>query len=147
MKGVSLDRNKDITRSSFEHVLYHNLTSSIVKGDVVNGFREMKGACAKFEVADDMITVQGSNANFRLLKDIQLREGNRKQKGGAMEDNYRFYMAQTVISKDAITPKHNKMVVLKNQSCPPFIEGLTYQDYVVQKSDSDGDSLEEEESV
>jgi hypothetical protein len=39
-------------------------------------------------------------------------------------------MVKLETDKNAITPVHNKMICLKNNSCAPFIEGLTRKDYI-----------------
>ena len=40
-------------------------------------------------------------------------------------------MSKITINKNALTGFHNKMIVLPNQSCLPFIKGLTAKDYYV----------------
>jgi hypothetical protein len=39
-------------------------------------------------------------------------------------------MVKLETEKNAITPVHNKMICLPNNSCAPFIEGLTKEDYI-----------------
>ena len=40
-------------------------------------------------------------------------------------------MSKITVQKNALTGFHNKMIVLKNQACCPFIKGLTANDYIV----------------
>jgi hypothetical protein len=42
-----------------------------------------------------------------------------------------FKMTKQKVNKVAITPTHNKMRVLADNSCAPFIEGLKAEDYLV----------------
>jgi hypothetical protein len=42
-----------------------------------------------------------------------------------------FNMTKQTVTKVAITPIHNKMRVLSDNSCAPFIEGLKADDYIV----------------
>ena len=39
-------------------------------------------------------------------------------------------MSKLTINKNALTGCHTKMIVLENQSCCPFISGLTSKDYI-----------------
>lgn len=41
-------------------------------------------------------------------------------------------MSKVFVSKNALTMTHTKMIVLQNQSCAPYIHGLTAQDYKVE---------------
>lgn len=40
-------------------------------------------------------------------------------------------MSKITTNKNALTGFHNKMITLMNQSCAPFIKGLSAKDYVV----------------
>jgi hypothetical protein len=40
-------------------------------------------------------------------------------------------MSQLSIEKNGITGIHTKMIVLENQSCCPFMYGLTAKDYSI----------------
>jgi hypothetical protein len=46
--------------------------------------------------------------------------------------NKNHEMTKQKVDKVAITPIHNKMIVLANNSCAPFIEGLKAEDYIVE---------------
>jgi hypothetical protein len=48
-----------------------------------------------------------------------------------MNNNYE--MTKQKVTKVAITPIHNKMRVLSNNACAPFIEGLKAEDYIVER--------------
>ena len=39
-------------------------------------------------------------------------------------------MSKITVYKNALTGFHNKMIVLPNESCAPFIKGLTANDYI-----------------
>ncbi len=40
-------------------------------------------------------------------------------------------MSKITVNKNALTGTHTKMIVLENQSCAPFIHGLTSGDYII----------------
>jgi hypothetical protein len=69
------------------------------------------------KVAEEKIIIKASNKGFRLMKNPDTNE-------------HRYVKYE--VEKNALTPNHNKMVVLPNQSCAPYIEGLDPKtDYVV----------------
>ena len=41
-------------------------------------------------------------------------------------------MSKLTINKNALTGQHTKMIVLENQTCAPFVTGLTANDYIIQ---------------
>jgi hypothetical protein len=41
-------------------------------------------------------------------------------------------MSKVFVTKNALTMSHTKMIVLENQSCCPYIHGLTAQSYIVE---------------
>ena len=41
-------------------------------------------------------------------------------------------MSKLTVQKNALTGLHNKMIVLDNQSCCPYILGLTSKDYLIE---------------
>jgi hypothetical protein len=49
--------------------------------------------------------------------------------GGALGDG--FQMTKQEQTKVAISALHNKMVLLDNNACAPFIYGLTRKDYII----------------
>ena len=40
-------------------------------------------------------------------------------------------MSKITINKNALTGFHNKMIVLSNEACAPFINGLSAKNYLV----------------
>ena len=41
-------------------------------------------------------------------------------------------MSKLTVQKNALTGLHTKMIVLENQSCAPFVKGITANDYIIQ---------------
>lgn len=63
------------------------------------------------EVIDEGIIKHGKNINLQLNQHL---------------------MSKITVNKNSLTGKHVKMVVLPNQSCAPYIEGLSAKDYFVE---------------
>lgn len=73
-------------------------------------------------IIKDKIIVPGININLQMKK-------NR--------------MSKVTVNKNALTGFHNKMIVLENESCVPFINGLTSNDIVIEVDDFVLDADEE----
>ena len=41
-------------------------------------------------------------------------------------------MSKLTVQNNALTGLHTKMIVLENQSCCPYISGLTSKDYIIE---------------
>jgi hypothetical protein len=87
-KGVSMEKNKNITSQQFINVIKEN----------------------------EIVTA--------VNRDLQLKKLDKKDKVDVMVKN--------MVEKVAISGVHTKMIVLENQSCAPYIQGFTADDYVCQ---------------
>jgi hypothetical protein len=88
------------------------------------GIAKLKGVMGKYNKninGDDYFNVITKNVTITGIN-VTLRE---KQIGDDFE------MTKQRQTKNAITPLHNKMRVLSNDSCAPFVDGLTKEDYIV----------------
>ena len=63
------------------------------------------------EVIDEGIIKRGKNINLQLNQHL---------------------MSKITVNKNSLTGKHVKMVVLSNQSCAPYIDGLSAKDYFIE---------------
>ena len=59
------------------------------------------------------------NQSVKIGKNINLQMNNNQ-------------MSKLTINKNALTGQHTKMIVLENNSCCPYISGLTANDYLIE---------------
>ena len=68
----------------------------------------------------------GKNINLQMMRKLSAPPG--------MTCNNKISemsMSKITVNKNALTGTHTKMIVLANQSCAPFIHGLTSGDYIM----------------
>jgi hypothetical protein len=93
------------------YFIVDNHGQSTAKNKGLNMKRNKLNSDSYKSVLNDKVIIKGTNVGFHFKNN---------------------QMTKLEITKNALTPTHNKMVCLDNNSCAPIIYGLTKENYVVE---------------
>jgi hypothetical protein len=135
-KNYSILRVKRGKKGKFERgpddrILVDKPEKSLNKGKVVDKRRNPELDITKYEEClIDVEPKMGKNAGFHLRTyEMVDQQPNKQSELPTVSQKVRLFVYDEV-SKVALSGIHTKGVTLPNNSCPPFAEGLTADDYI-----------------
>lgn len=113
---------------------------TIWNNDVIDGHNELCSFGCTKSLKLKGVSLKTNNIVSSDYKDIIDHQCVKSGKNINLQMNAHM-MSKITINKNALTGFHNKMIVLENQSCAPFIYGLYACDYEVHDEDKLKDDL------